>query len=321
MKFGIIGYGRFGKLWASCLEAYGDIKVYDKNISAGSVKEVVNCDFLFILVPIGNFKEVCESLKDKVPLSTVIVDACSVKMHPSDTMLRVFPQEQTVIATHPLFGPDSVSRLGLAGRKIVLCPLRGDLEKMNELKKIFRAMQLEIFECTPQEHDLQMARSQALVHFLGRGLAALKLEKQELYTPDYEALLRIHDVVNNDTWQLFFDMQRYNPFTGDVREKLLEKLADLNFEIEDPVDLGTARTNIEKIDQKIIQLLGQRFKQSQKIGELKKESGVEVLDPEREESLKAQHRAAAEKYGVEENLTDILFGKIMETSRNNQRNI
>ena len=31
MTFGIIGHGRFGKLWADTLRSFGDVHVFDKN--------------------------------------------------------------------------------------------------------------------------------------------------------------------------------------------------------------------------------------------------------------------------------------------------
>ncbi len=318
MTFGVIGYGRFGKLWARCLEAYGEVKIYDKNLGLGRLEDVLTCDYLFVLVPIGVFEEVCESIRDRLNPETVVVDACSVKMHPAQTMRHLFGEKQNMVATHPLFGPDSVARLGLAGRKMVLCPLKCDDKKLDELKKMFSAMQLEIFECCPEEHDEQMARSQALVHFLGRGLAALHLEKQDLYTPDYEALLRIHEVVNNDTLQLFLDMQRYNPFAAEVREKLLEKLERLNSEIAESTDIESARRNIDQIDAKIIYLLGERFKETQKIGAFKKVGGQGVLDEDREANLKSEHARAADASGVDGALVEKVFEKIMETSRDQQ---
>ena len=31
MKFGIVGFGRFGKLWAQALSSFGEVLVYDKS--------------------------------------------------------------------------------------------------------------------------------------------------------------------------------------------------------------------------------------------------------------------------------------------------
>jgi len=54
------------------------------------------------------------------------------------------------------------------------------------------------------------------------------LKKQEIFTPDYESLLKINDLVNNDTWQLFFDMQLYNPYAKKIRKDLLVALKNLD---------------------------------------------------------------------------------------------
>jgi prephenate dehydrogenase len=77
-----------------------------------------------------------------------------------------------------------------------------------------------------------MAKSQSLVHFFGRALTGLNLRKQNISTPDYDSLLKINDLVNNDTWQLFFDMQLYNPYAKKVRKSLLSALKNLDNKIK-----------------------------------------------------------------------------------------
>lgn len=324
MIFGILGYGRFGKLWATCLEPFGEVRIFDPKPSKeqpfDSLEKVLASDLLFVLVPIGRFEVVCKSIVKKIPATTVVVDACSVKVHPAKVMQKVFSKKQPLIATHPLFGPDSVARLGLKGRKIVLCPLQGEGKHLQALKKILNKMELEIFECTPKEHDEQMAKSQALVHFLGRGLAALKLKEQELYTPDYEALRRIDSVVNNDTWELFFDIQKFNPYTRTVRQKLLKKLRELNHKSEAPNSITSARKRIDALDQELIELLAQRMDLSRFIGTIKEHSGKKVFDSKREADLAKLHRQFAENYGLDPVFVDLLFERIFSHSRTVQSN-
>jgi prephenate dehydrogenase len=144
----------------------------------------------------------------------------------------VFGNAQQLIATHPLFGPDSISKTGLPGKKIVVANLTANEENTKKLEEIFASMQLHIIHCSPEEHDKQMAKSQALIHFLGRAFARIGLEDQEISTPDYQSFVRINDLVNNDTWQLFFDMQTKNPFAKEVRMELLDALKNLEEKIE-----------------------------------------------------------------------------------------
>ena len=96
---------------------------------------------------------------------------------------------------------------------------------------MLRRLNLKIITATPDEHDRQMATSQALVHFIGRGLTALDLKSQEISTPDYEALLRMNVLVQNNTWQLFYDMMRYNPYSNTLRKKFLRNIASIQKKI------------------------------------------------------------------------------------------
>ncbi len=57
---------------------------------------------------------------DSCPL---IVDVASVKEHPRNILLGLLPEECDVLATHPMFGPDS-ARDGWQGQAFVYEPTR-----------------------------------------------------------------------------------------------------------------------------------------------------------------------------------------------------
>ena len=241
MTIGIIGYGRFGQLWAEHLSTHADVLVFDKTtveIPAGSsvkeatLEEVCDVDMLFPIVPIRAIESCCNEIKELVRDDTIIVDVCSVKVHPADVMQQTFRESQEIIATHPLFGPDSVGRDGMPGQRIVVCPVRATEVSLDLLQKLLRKLELKVILSTPEEHDQQMATSQALIFFLGRGLSALKLQDQEISTPAYRSLIEIHDLVSHDTEELFFDMQRFNPYTQKIRSGLVEALASVEHDIQ-----------------------------------------------------------------------------------------
>jgi len=218
---GIIGYGRFGRLWAASLKKHGyTVKIYDPRVR----RKKIDVDFLFVLVPISEFEKCCKSVAPLLTPSTIVIDACSVKMYPARVMRAVFSHSRSLIATHPLFGPDSVRQSGLKGKKIVVSYLRTTPSQRKRFEKILRNLELVTIRSTPQRHDQQMARSQALVHFIGRGLEPLKLRPQSIATPDYETLLNMADLVHHDTQQLFRDMQRYNPYSKRVRQAFIKNL-------------------------------------------------------------------------------------------------
>ena len=121
MKFGIIGYGRFGKLWENALSPFGEVIIYDKNLNT-TLEKATHVDMLFLTVPISQFKACCEAIKPYLNPESLLIDCCSVKMYPVNIMQTIFPEKQNMVATHPLFGPDSVQTTGgLTGHKIVIC--------------------------------------------------------------------------------------------------------------------------------------------------------------------------------------------------------
>ena len=225
--FGIIGYGRFGKLWAGHLSKSGPVLVYDKNqaekivgknISRATLRQVCRADILFLLVPISKIGELSAQIKNNLLPSTIVADACSVKVYPLEVLKSALGKQQPIIGTHPLFGPDSAGKVKtLSGFKIAVVPVRANKDQLSEFESVLLRLKLKLIRTTAQNHDRQMANSQGLIHFIGRGLYGLKLKPQDIATPDYISLLHIKDMVVHDTWQLFLDMQRYNKFVKPVQ--------------------------------------------------------------------------------------------------------
>lgn len=330
MKFGIVGLGRFGQLWANSLLPFGEVVVYDKSdthlssesaIKITSLQEVTQADVLFILVPISEFEKSCLEIKKLLNPTTLVVDCCSVKLHPVEVMQRVFLDTQPLLATHPLFGPDSVKKNGgIAGHNIVICPTGPQGNKQSQLQSIFHTMGLTILTTTPEEHDRQMAHSQGLVHFLGRGLQALDLHHQELATPDFKALVNINNMVAHDTWQLFLDMHQHNPFATEMRHKLINQLINIDQSIEEPtmLTIEQLRRKIEQGDGVIIETLAKRKELSKQIGQLKSNDGRDIVDHTREKELFELYENLSEKYHLQQTFVKELFKLIIAYSRSVQ---
>jgi prephenate dehydrogenase len=238
---GIIGFGRFGKLTARYLAEEFDVAVYhrtDKSMEinrtgarAASLETVCRQDIVIPCVPICVLQEV---LKDIAPLlrpDALIVDVCSVKEYPVRRMTDILPDTVSILATHPMFGPDSASD-SLEGRKICLCKVRIAEKKYQNIKAYLESKELVVIEATPQEHDEQIATSLSLTHFIGRTLSEYGARQLDIDTEGYKRLLHILEVVERDTWQLFLDMHHYNPYAKEKRVAFMEVMRDINFRLE-----------------------------------------------------------------------------------------
>ena len=241
MEIGIIGFGRFGKLIVKYLVEDFKVYVFDKSDKSQEIKymnaipsflqEVCSKDIIIISVPISKFKGVLEDIKKLIQVNSLVIDVCSVKEYPVKLMKEILSEEVQILATHPLFGPDSAAD-SLVGRKIVLCKERVSNEMYEKIKTYLKNKSLMIIETTPEKHDKEIANSLVLTHFIGRSLIEIGITKTEIDTKGHNRLLKVLDTVKNDAWQLFKDMNVYNKHTSKIREDFIKAVNTINEEIE-----------------------------------------------------------------------------------------
>ena len=235
---GIIGYGRFGRLMAGYLARDFKVVIYQSprtdptgnhpNITFGPLEAACRQRIVIPSVPIGVFRSKIVEIAPLLAADALVVDVCSVKTHPVEWMRRTLPAGVSILATHPMFGPDSAAQ-SLAGSKIVLCPVRIADRRFHRITSYLESKGLITIEATPEEHDRQIAHSLGLTHFIGRALAEFGAARLTIDTEGYKRLLHILGVVENDTWQLFEDMHHFNPYAAESRaafRNAVEKIED-----------------------------------------------------------------------------------------------
>jgi hypothetical protein len=116
------------------------------------------------------------------------------------------------LLTHPMFGPDSTKE-GFVGLPIVLDRYTAKQDTYTYWKDYFSSQQLAVVEMSAKQHDTTAANSQGVTHFIGRLLEDMRFHETPIDTLGAKKLLQIKDQTCNDTWQLFYDLQRYNPYT------------------------------------------------------------------------------------------------------------
>ena len=75
---------------------------------------------------------------------------------------------------------------------------------------------------TPDAHDKDAAMSQGITHFIGRFLCESGISSTKINTLGFNELLGVIEQTCNDSWDLFKDLQNYNPYTIGMIEKLEE---------------------------------------------------------------------------------------------------
>ena len=227
---GIIGFGRFSRLMIRYLADDFKVTVYDRrdridDISqlggyAGSLADTCARDIVIPAVPISTMRSILEQVGPLLHPANLVMDICSVKTYPVQWMTELLPPDVPFLATHPMFGPDSATDT-LAGQKIILSHHRVDSDRYECIRDYLKRKGLVVIETTPEEHDRQMAATLALTHFIGRSLAEYGAEPLDIDTEGYRRLLFTLDTVTHDTWELFTDMHRYNPFAREMRDRFI----------------------------------------------------------------------------------------------------
>ncbi len=243
---GVIGFGTFGQLVARHLK--DQIRVFpwdlkDQRKKAASLgltwstlEEAASCSNVLLAVPIGEMPTALAQVGPYLRPGALLMDVCSVKLAPVEWMLAAAPSDVEVLGIHPLLGPVS-SRAGILGSTVVLCP--GRTTRIDRIRAFIEGLGLRVVITSAREHDRHMAYSQALTHFLIRGLDGAGIVDRELQTPSFERLMRIMEALIKDSPALFRDMQTYNPFAAEARSRLLEALIRLDHDLvkATPADL------------------------------------------------------------------------------------
>lgn len=209
---GILGYGRFGQVLKNLLSSDFAMTVYDPNYkNSDALATVLAAKTIFVAVPIRQFEETIKNIASQLQPGTTVIDVCSVKIYPVQIMQKYLPENIGIIATHPLFGPDSIQET--RELKIMMHPTRDIHHCFNDWKNTFKKKNLTILEMTPDEHDRFAAQSQGITHFIGRSLEAAKIISTPIDTLGFQKLLSLKQQTCQDTFELFTDLLHFNPYS------------------------------------------------------------------------------------------------------------
>ena len=247
MSVGIIGFGAFGKLIACHIASHFNVFAYDalpslndEAVSLGatftSLDAAACCDIVVVSTPVLCCEEIVTSIASSCRAGALVIDVGSVKVKPSEIMDRILPSHVDIVATHPLFGPQS-ARNGIKGLKIAICPIRGNSHR--RLAAFFRKqLGLQTIFTTPQEHDRELATVQGLTHLIAKVLLDMGPMPSRMTTRSFDLLVEAIAMVQHDAPEVFEAIEKSNPYALQVRRRFFELASDLNLELE-KADLRT----------------------------------------------------------------------------------
>ena len=236
-RIGLIGLGAFGRLIAAHLGGRFALLGYDaeakepiKGVIAATLAEAAGCDVVILATPVPALREVIRAVKPHLRPGALVLDVGSVKVFPTQVMLDELPDFVDIVGTHPMFGPQS-AKGGIKGLKIVLCPIRGRWTRplAGWLRQTFG---LDAILATPEQHDREAAMVQGLTHLIAKVLVEMEPLPRHMTTASFDLLLRAVDMVRDDAPEVFYAIERINPFVPEVRRKFFGLAADLAEHLE-----------------------------------------------------------------------------------------
>lgn len=133
-QLGIIGFGAFGQLMVRELHPHFPLVAHDPapdraaaaryGVTLVGLERVARCPVVVLAVPVAQLAGCIAAIAPHLAPGALVLDVGSVKSGPAALLRLGLPDHVRIVATHPLFGPQSAAR-GVAGLKIAVCPIRG----------------------------------------------------------------------------------------------------------------------------------------------------------------------------------------------------
>lgn len=238
-SLGIIGLGAFGRLMARHLQPHFRLCAHDPALPPGaeadgvvlvSLPDTAGCAIVVLAVPVGQLADTARAIGPFLRPGTLVLDVGSVKTVPAGIMLRELPDHVGIVATHPLFGPQS-ARDGIKGLKVAVCPVRGTAApRVGAFLR--RALGLQVIMTTPDAHDREAAMVQGLTHLIAKVLVQMEPLPTRMTTRSFDLLMQGVGLVRYDVPEVFQAIERSDPYAREVRRRFFNLASELDAELE-----------------------------------------------------------------------------------------
>lgn len=233
-SLGLIGFGAFGRLIAAHLAQHFRVHAHDASLAEGCVTdhivgcglaEAAACPVVVLATPVAAIPDVVAAICPHLRPGVLVLDVGSVKVVPARAMRDGLPAHAAIVATHPLFGPQSAEG-GLRGARIALCEVRGGRSR-RVAAFLRRAYGLDVILTTPDAHDREAATVQGLTHLIAKALVAMEPLPTRMTTRSFDLLMRAVEMVRHDAPEVYDAIERANPYADEVRRRFVAQASRL----------------------------------------------------------------------------------------------
>src|SRR6056297_3195669 len=231
------GAGRMGRWIVRFLDSQGfDVMIADAAVVSDDARQFndwrsapLDADMIVVAAPIDASRKIIDELVPMRPQGLVF-DVASIKAPLVDSLRRAAEAGMKVCSVHPMFGPDT--RL-LAGHHVLLADC-GNAGAVGQVRALFDETMASLVEVSLDEHDRLMAWVLGLSHALNVAFAAALADSDmdaghlaAISSTTFQRQLDIATDVTAENPELYFEIQRLNPYESGVLASLRRALASL----------------------------------------------------------------------------------------------
>lgn len=245
----ILGFGHFGRTladlaaaadlpWLACdphPETHAKIPAAHRAADATDLAD--RSRTLVLCIPVPATESALTQLRPHLSPDHLVLDVGSVKLWPARVMAEHLATDIPWCATHPLFGPVSLSR-NERPLRVVVCPNDLHPAAADRALALYESLGCQVTELDADTHDRHMAETHAMAFFIARAMLDLDSGNttpaaRELLTPSFRAMAQTVDTVRGDAGHLFDLIQQGNPHAAESRRRFIRALQAIDNAIAD----------------------------------------------------------------------------------------
>jgi prephenate dehydrogenase len=217
---GIVGYGHFGQFIAELANRFLpeiSVRVYSRRHPPDQktffdLATTASSSYVVLCGGIAEYEEQLQSLLPYLSPNTVVVDVATVKQHTTSLLQRLLP-EQSWIATHPMFGPESYNKTdgNVSGYRVAVTGHTLLSEQYVAVTTWLSSLGVSVIEMTPEEHDTLLADTLFMTHYIGQVMQTAGFVRTDIDTVSFGYLMNAVESVGHDS-KLFQDVYHFNPY-------------------------------------------------------------------------------------------------------------
>ncbi len=226
------GLGEMGKWFSYFFQNQGhNVSIYDIKgesedfKSYGSLEEgIEEASFTLIATSLEVVPEIINKITE-LGFKGIVFDIASLKGHLEDSIKRATDKRISITSIHPMFGSNVRT---LSDKVICLCDC-GDKEANQKVEFLFKGTAASIVKLSLEEHDRVISFVLGLSHIINIIFMKVLMEggykydelKKIASTTFLSQMVTATSVIKENP-HLYYEIQKYNPFKGDLYEKLKE---------------------------------------------------------------------------------------------------